>query len=413
MNKKNLISTFLVRFILAINTFGVFILSARYLGAEGRGTISLFVANVTIVQLFSEIIFGSGYIYFIHQYNKKNIITYGFILSTLAGLVIPLILYATHLHPEHLVLDLIINSILFAWVNWIGLHLRAHKQFKFFNSFYLFYSVFQIGLIWLMMNNLPSVENYILGLQIHLFISFIIGLVFLFALKKETIESNNSPIHWLVLIKKSIVSQYSNWLFFLNTRVSFYLIYTLLKDNKQLGIYSAASVLTEAIWIIPLALATPLYPAITAETDKNKVIHMTNEYAYSSFWLSFIAITILLAIPEFTLEFIIGKDFKGLHTFILLLSVGTLILSYAKIYWNYFQGMGLFRINAKATLISFILPLLVFIPFITTLGVYGVAIMSCASYLVYSGLLMYYYHKETNTSWNILLLPPFRVLPRV
>jgi O-antigen/teichoic acid export membrane protein len=240
-----------------------------------------------------------------------------------------------------------------------------------------------------------------------------IGLGFLFVLKKEPVESNNASIHWFALIKKSIVSQYSNWLFFLNTRVSFYLIYTLFKNNEQLGIYSAASVLTEAIWIIPLALATPLYPAIAAETDKNKIIHMTNEYAYSSFWLSFIAIAILLATPEFVLEFIIGKDFKGLHTFILLLAAGTLILSYAKIYWNYFQGMGLFSINAKATLISFILPLIVFIPFITTLGVYGVALMSCASYLVYSALLMYYYKKETHTSWSTLLLPPFRLFPRV
>ena len=412
MNKKNLISTFLVRFILAINTFGIFILSARYLGAEGRGTISLFVANVTIVQLFSEIIFGSGYIYFIHQYSKKNIITYGFILSTLAGLLVPLVLYVTHLHPEHLVIDLIINSILFAWVNWIGLHLRAHKQFKFYNSFYLFYSAFQIALIWLMMNNLASVENYILGLQIHLGISFIIGLGFLFALKRTNIESNNAPIHWLTLIKKSIVSQYSNWLFFLNTRVSFYIIYTVLKNNEQLGIYSAATVLTEAIWIIPVALATPLYPAITSGTDKAKIIHMTNEYAYSSFWLSFIAMIISLLTPECVFEFILGKDFKGIHTFIMLLSFGTLLISYAKIYWNYFQGMGLFKINAKATLISVILPLIVFIPLITTLGVNGIALMSCFSYIVYSILLMHYYHKETNTSWNALLLPPFRLLPK-
>ena len=413
MNKKNLISTFLVRFILAINTFGVFILSARYLGAEGRGTISLFVANVTIVQLFSEIIFGSGYIYFIHQYNKKNIITYGFILSTLAGLVVPLILYITHLHPEHLVVDLIINSILFAWVNWIGLHLRAHKQFKFYNSFYLFYSVFQIALIWLMMNNLASVENYILGLQIHLAISFIVGLGFLFILKQTTIESTNAPIHWLALIKKSIVSQYSNWLFFLNTRVSFYIIYTLFKNNEQLGIYSAASALTEAIWIIPVALATPLYPAITSGTDKEKIIQITNEYAYSSFWLSFIAICILLATPEFVLEFILGKDFKDLHTFILLLSAGTLILSYAKIYWNYFQGMGLFKINAKATLISFVFPLILFLPFIQLLGIYGIALMSCSSYLIYSFTLFYFYRKETATSWKVLLLPAFRLFPRV
>jgi O-antigen/teichoic acid export membrane protein len=413
MNKKTLVSTFLVRFILAINTFGVFILSSRYLGADGRGTISLFVANVTVVQLFSEIIFGSGYIYFIHQYNKKDIITYGFILSTLAGLIIPGILYITHLHPENLIFDLIINSILFAWVNWIGLHLRAHKHFKFYNTFYLFLSIFQISLIWFMMHDLASVENYILGLQIHLSISFIIGLFFLFSLPKEGVQSTNSPIHWFSLIKKSIVSQYSNWLFFLNTRISFYIIYTLLKSNEQLGIYSAASVLTEAIWIIPIALATPLYPIISAETDKNKIIHMTNEYAYSSFWLSLFACGILLLTPEFVFEHILGKDFKGLHTFIMILASGTLILSYAKIYWNYFQGMGLFHINSKATIISLALSILLFLPFIQILGVYGVALMSCTSYILYSGLLLYYYQKETLTKWKSLLIPPFRILPRI
>ena len=413
MNKKTLISTFLVRFILAINTFGVFILSSRYLGAEGRGTISLFVANVTVVQLFSEIIFGSGYIYFIHQYNKKNIITYGFILSTLSGLIVPLLLYVANLQPENLVTDSIINSILFAWVNWIGLHLRAHKRFNFYNAFYLFLSVFQLTLIWLMMYQQATIENYILGLQIHLSISFIIGIFFLFALSEKEIASDNEPIHWFDLIKKSIASQYSNWLFFLNTRVSYYLIYSVLKNNQLLGIYSAASVLTEAIWIIPLALATPLYPVIASEPDKTKTIHMTNEYAYASFWLSLFAIMILLLIPESLLEIVIGKDFKGLHSFILVLSGGTVILSYAKIYWNYFQGMGLFKINAKATLISFVLPLILFLPFIQLLDIYGIALMSCCSYLIYSFTLFYFYAKETGTNWKVLLLPAFRLFPRV
>ena len=413
MNKKTLVSTFAVRFILALNTFGVFVLSSRYLGAEGRGTISLFVANVTVVQLFSEIIFGSGYIYFIHQYNKKNIITYGFILSTLSGLVVPLLLYATHLHPKGLVADLIINSILFAWVNWIGLHLRAHKQFSFYNIFYLFLSVFQLSLIWLMMHQHATIQNYILGLQIHLGISFIIGLLFLFALPAAETQSTNAPIHWFDLIKKSIASQYSNWLFFLNTRVSYYLIYSVLKNNQLLGIYSAASVLTEAIWIIPLALATPLYPVIASEPDKAKTVHMTNEYAYASFWLSLIAMVVLLLIPEWVLEYIIGKDFNGLHTFILLLSAGTVILSYAKIYWNYFQGMGLFKINAKATFISFIVPLICFVPFIQVLNIYGIALMSCSSYLIYSFTLFYFYTKETGTRWKTLLLPGFRLLPKM
>jgi len=412
MNKKILVSTFLVRFVLALNTFGIFILSSRYLGAEGRGTISLFIANVTIVQLFSEVVFGSGYIYFINQYNKRSIITYGFILSTLAGIIVPLVLYAIHLHPAVLLLDLIINSILFAWVSWIGLHLRAHKHFNFYNIFYLFFSVFQITLIWLMMNHDASISTYIFGLQIHLAVCFLVGLLFIFALPKKDIESNQAPIHWLALIKKSSMSQYSNWLFFLNTRVSYYLIYVAIKSNQSLGVYSAATVLTEAIWIIPFALATPLYPIISSETEKGKIIQLTNEYAYASFWLSLGAMFILLCIPESILEFIIGKDFNGIHSFILILAPGTVILSYAKIYWNYFQGMGLFAINAKASLISFLTPLICIVPFFYYISLPGIAAMTVGGYLIYSFILFYYYKKETNTEWKTILFPAFRYFPK-
>jgi O-antigen/teichoic acid export membrane protein len=412
MNKKILIGTFSVRFILALTTFGIFILSSRYLGAEGRGTISLFIANVTIVQLFSELIFGSGYIYFINHYKNSSVIRYGFIWSTLAGIVIPLLLYALQLHPDIYLLDLIINSTLFAWVSWIGLHLRAQKHFNYYNIFYLVYAFLQISIIWYIMFYQASIVSYIFGLQMHLILCFIIGIVLILAIPKSTIQSNNTDIHWWELIKKSSISQYSNWLFFLNTRVSYYLIFLFLKDSQLLGIYSAASVLTESIWIIPLALATPLYPAITSEKNKDRIIQMTNEYAYSSFWLSFIALCCLLVIPEYVLEFIFGKDFKGIHTFILILASGTLILSYAKIYWNYFQGMGLFKINAKATLISFLVSALIYIPLIPFIGIYGIALLSCSSYIIYSGILMYYYQKETYITWNKILLPPFRLFPR-
>lgn len=412
MNNKKLLGTFAVRFILALTTFGIFILSSRYLGAEGRGTISLFIANVTIVQLFSEFIFGSGYIYFINQYKKSSVIRYGFIWSTLAGILIPVLLYALQLQPKVYLIDLIINSILFAWVSWIGLHLRAQKHFNSYNIFYLVYASLQISIIWYIMFYHASISSYIFGLQVHLIICFLVGIIFILAIPKTTIEPTKTNIHWWELIKKSSISQYSNWLFFLNTRVSYYLIYLFLKDNQLLGIYSAASILTESIWIIPLALATPLYPAISSEKDKTRIIQMTNEYAYSSFWLSLIAVCCLLLIPEFILEYIFGKDFKGIHTFILLLASGTLILSYAKIYWNYFQGMGLFKINAKATLISFIIPSVVYIPLIPFIGIYGIALLSCTSYMLYSGLLIYYYQKETQLNWNKIVLPPFRLFPR-
>lgn len=411
-NNKTLILTFAVRVIMAISTFALFILSSRYLGAEGRGVISLYIANVTIVQLISEIIFGSGYIYLIHQYRKSFIISSGFILSVLAGITIPYVLFLFNLQPKHLLSDMVLTSILFSWMNWAGLHLRAHKQFYLHNTYYLISTILQFTLIWYLLTSYPSVSNYILGLELHLLICFIIGLIIILCYLPVYKSGAQQSIHLLLFLKKSITSQYSTWLNFLNTRISYYLIYVFFSNNQLLGIYSAATTFTEAIWIVPYALATPLYPMISSETDEGKKIHLVNEYAYASFWLSLIGIFILLCLPEQFLEYMIGKDFKGIRTFMCILASGTILLSYSKIYWNYFQGNGMFLINTKSALISFIIPLLIFIPFLNYTGIYGIVYMTCFSYLTYSFLLFYYYQKETNTHWRTLLLPKFRLFPR-
>jgi len=398
---------------MAISTFGIFVLSAQYLGAEGRGAISLYIANASIVQIASEIIFGSGYIYFIHQYSKSFIISHGFILSIFTGILIPCLLFLLNLLPEKLLGDMIITSILFSWMNWVGLHLRAHKQFYLYNLYYLISAILQFIIIWQILQSKPSVSNYILGLEIHLLISFILGLTAIFFSLPAYKNGTNNTIHIFHFIKKSIVSQFSTWLNFINTRISYYLIYIFFSNNQSLGIYSAATTFTEAIWIVPYALATPLYPIISSEKSKEKKIHIINEYASASFWLSLMGICVLLCIPEELLKLIIGKDFEGIHTFIIILSSGTIILSYSKIFWNYFQGNGMFFVTTKSALISTIAPLIIFTPILAYTGIYGIAYMTCFSYFTYSFLLLYYYQKETRTAWKVLLLPAFRLFPRL
>ena len=54
------LATFTGKFFIAAVNFLTLILTARYLGAEGRGVISLFIINLTIVSMVSNFIDNSS-----------------------------------------------------------------------------------------------------------------------------------------------------------------------------------------------------------------------------------------------------------------------------------------------------------------------------------------------------------------
>ena len=66
---RKIIQTIFSKGIISIINFLVVLITARYLGAEGRGQISILFLNVTAILLFNDIIGGSALVYIIP---KKN-----------------------------------------------------------------------------------------------------------------------------------------------------------------------------------------------------------------------------------------------------------------------------------------------------------------------------------------------------
>src|SRR6478735_5901449 len=66
---KAISGTFASKFLLALLNFVTIILSTRLLGAEGRGEISFFVTNMSLVLLFTGLIGGSSLVYLAPRHN--------------------------------------------------------------------------------------------------------------------------------------------------------------------------------------------------------------------------------------------------------------------------------------------------------------------------------------------------------
>ncbi|MGN6646657.1 MAG: polysaccharide biosynthesis C-terminal domain-containing protein [Cytophaga sp.] len=411
MTKKILLGTFAVRLLIAISTFVVFIVSAKLLGAEGRGTLSIFIANVTIVQLVSEIIFGPGYIYLTQHVPFKKLFFSGIAWSLLASIVVPVVLYYTHIQTRELLPYLFINSFLLAVITGINYQLQATRQSIGFNCMNGVQAITSMAFVWLMLQTNLTTEAFCMALLYSYTVTIITGLFFLLKFYFNTnFQPGRSDKTIGFALKNGLIAQYSNLLNFANMRIGFYLIYLILGDIKELGIYAAAASLVEAVWIISNTLATWLYPQIAASMNRQQQIEKTQSFASVAFWYSFAALILLFCIPESFLLLLFGNDFVGITHYIAILLPGTLIAAYGKIYWNYFAGTGQFKINNYSSLISTLVALSGSIPLMYYYRIEGLALSTSLSYMVYAFLLILIFRQQNHLPLKAVL-PSFKLFP--
>jgi O-antigen/teichoic acid export membrane protein len=247
--------------------------------------------------------------------------------------------------------------------------------------------VLQIVATLLLFHNDANVQNYIIAQTISYLLITLLGISYL----KIAASKHIHILSWKGLFSKGITASLSNWLNFVGTRLSFYVIVLYLNSSENLGIYSAACILSESIWIIPFALATPLYPVLSNESHIEVKRKLTNKYTRVSFILSAFVALLLLVLPESFYTSIIGFTFQGIKHYMWILIPAICIHSAAKIVWNYFQANGMFQYNTYAALISIVVlinALLFFTPAYQTIGI---AWSTALGYLAYSVSLFIFY----------------------
>ncbi len=65
---RKILSTTAARLLIASANLGIVWLAARTLGAEGMGTISLFILGISIIQMISAMVGGSALVYLVPRY---------------------------------------------------------------------------------------------------------------------------------------------------------------------------------------------------------------------------------------------------------------------------------------------------------------------------------------------------------
>ncbi|MCU0428739.1 MAG: polysaccharide biosynthesis C-terminal domain-containing protein [Cytophagaceae bacterium] len=402
---KKLLGSTIVRAWIAIVSFSALWLSARFLGAAGRGEISLLIANVSMLQLIIDIANGPAIIYLVPKISFRGILVAGLLwIFTLVGILWSF-MSISNWHPDHWQETLIL-LLLFSLSNLVQLILQGQNKILEYNlSIFSQYLVLLVFLVWeFMFEGQATAEIYIQCL----YYSYATGMLSALLLWYHW-YSDPYPAQWKKageqMLREGWKAQLSNILNFFNGRLSYYLIVGFFLDQKYLGLYATAVAIGEAVWIISYSLSAVQYPALT-RTNASDSVDLTIGLSKITMYASAGGMLVLSVVPSDFYQWIFGKEFTGLGQLILALSPGIIFIAVHKIYWNYFAAKGLFHINNWSNAAG----LLVQIPTLSFAlhvgGLWGAAAAYSLSGGITMMVLVYFFRKSCQLSWKKLFPGP-------
>ena len=303
---RKILSTIFARTLLAGLTFLLAIITSRYLGPEGKGDVSLFVLNLTIVQLVNNFVGGSYIVYLMSRKNFMQLVILSYAWALLSAITVPYGLFCFNLLDSNQIIPLIIISLLFSLFSINTMVFIGKEEMDNYN----FVSLLQtagviLGFVfYLEYFEIINITSYIHAMYLSTGISFAIS--FALIIKHfDNISFENILETFRETIQKGFFVQIANTAQLLSYRLSFYILdHFHLYGRKEVGIYSVAVSVSEAVWLIAQSISLVLYGRISNANDIHYSRRLTISLIKIVFVTTFACTVALLGFPSSFFVFI-------------------------------------------------------------------------------------------------------------
>jgi O-antigen/teichoic acid export membrane protein len=341
---KKITDTFFTRIFSAGINFLMIVLTARMLGAEARGVISLCFLAISIIALINEIVGGPAMVYLVPRYNNKKLIIYSYLWSFIVCISCSYLLSYFNYYPPIYLYYIMLGSTLLSIGNVHQFILLGHEKIKQYNISSMIQSAVLIGsFLFLITINFADVKFYLLALIIAYFINYLLGIYFtIFSWQSVKINTQFSVIR--TIFKNGLLTQLASIAHILSTRV----VYYFLNQKAQiaaLGVLSVAISLSEAALLFSGSIAVVAYATLVNQNDNQKSAELILKLTQLSIAIAIVISVLILFTPSFVFEYIFGKEFKAIKTILLTLIPSILAYSISSIINNYFSGIGKYYVN--------------------------------------------------------------------
>lgn len=391
-----IIQTIFSKGLISIINFLVVLITARYLGANGRGEISILFLNVTVILLFNDVIGGNALVYLIPKKNPFSLLLPALFVGVITGLVLPL-LFHLYFHFQTTELVYFIMLALLSNISSIGnVFLNGLQKIKQNNLASVLQSVAIISslLVQFLFLNKISVFAFYRSLAFGYFINLLVSLFYLNG------SFNRVSFSWAeslgIMARYGLMVQAANMFQLLNYRFCYYVLdgANNLQSKKNVGVFSTATSISEAVWVIMNGITMVQYVTLSNQDNRQLAINLSIKLAKISFALSVFALLILNLLPVEVFTFLFGQDFTDIKSFCLLLAPGIAAYGFAGVYLHYFSATGNMKQNATSALVGLAITLPCSFILIPAFGAKGAAYTNCASYIASSLFLLFMFKKR-------------------
>ncbi|KAA0127190.1 teichoic acid transporter [Chryseobacterium sp. SN22] len=391
--KQTILKTFVSRFLILILNFGLVIYTTNQWGSNGKGIISIMVANLTVISFFANVFVGSSMSYFAKRFRTEEILPFAYLWSVLVGVTVSIVFSFNQAseYSCYLVILSVLSALLTANVNlFVG-----QQNIRMFNVYTVLQQVMHIVFIVLIVYviRITSVEAYF-SAQISCF-----GFLFLVSAIQVFRYSNFRKLSFSRAVGYKLFdygwkTQISSFLQFLNYRLSFYFL-EYFKGITSVGVFSVGIAFSEAVWTVSRSLSVVLYSDVVNNRSSVEAIEKTKVSLKMSFLITLLFIMIMLVIPAQVYAMIFGKEFSRTKEIVLLLSPGIMAIAVSNIIGYYFAGINKLRILNVKSLIGLVFTVISSFYVIPRWGIKGACVVTSISYCLSSALLFWQFYKMT------------------
>ncbi len=420
--------TYLFRFANLIINFLIGVLTARFLGPAGKGSLVLaFLVNNIYIYLFGNL--GGAITYRISRLNEppRSILKTAIIYSMSVGFltIIGIWLYTWFnppFFPEYMWVIILNAPLALLLTNFHGVFLGLNRVTA------VNWYAFSPNLFWLLLL-IPGFFYLKAGVTGTLICWIIPQLLLLVWCFMATVEYWGSPDHG-VFAKELLREMLSfgwplglvNLISFLNYRIVMFLLVHFL-GTARLGLYAVAVSGAETLWFTSTAVTTAIYARV-GMAGKEQAADLTAKAVRHTFYLNLGLGILIWCAVELFLPVIYGEVYRpSLAPFRILLP-GVLAYGLVNIFAAYFtNNLGKSRIPLLIALISTIINIGISLLLIPRVGMIGGALATTGSYLislVIMGILFYQrtglgfrHFYFTRLDWNDYRLVFFRLLKKI
>ena len=390
---KKIFGPFGTRVLNAICNFVTLWFGTHYLGAEAWGIGGIVLLDVSLLLIGVEFLAGSGLIYFTPRKSYRTLFKISYIWSALIVAFYALLMYLFSFIPEsfgHHFAKFFGESAEFVPEGYHGMVLLLVFVYSLHNfnlttmlgkervgtNNILFIIQFMTQmcsmLVYIFVFDIRDANAFVYSFLTGYIVSYICGLTQIWPYLKDPVEDSL----WDTIkemFKFGTIIQLSTLVTMLNRRLSFLIIKWFWGDAK-VGVYSAASQVSEAPKMIGQSIAMVQFSKISNLTDNDLAAKITVQLLKIATILTAICIFIVCVIPTSVYSWLFTSNFAEMRVVMIALGPGVVFMAANMVFSHYFSGMNMPKHNLYGALVGLAVTIPSLYLLIPPLGMVGAGI---------------------------------------